>query len=266
MSHGLVVLSVLGLALMGQMPGEAAGWPSNQWCRALGCGYASRWVRYRRSGWSGSQLAALGQYLAASWPPVLLRSLLSGGCGLRAAGGAGLAAPGAVGMWLWRGAGVGWPGLRRQAVWVWGAQGLWQVQRLVLVGYLGLALSQTHWGDLAPWGLGLGCVVSQSDEPQVSVARQADGSYEATLCGHFTLTVAGDHPFRLRLLVLFLSLLDVPGPPAAVDGRGMGARRLCGRCSWRSGLACPSRTSVAGSNIGRRPIGPTCSACTVPKS
>ena len=71
--------------------------------------------------------------------------------------GAGLVAPATVGVvlkeaarWLWRGAGVGWPGLRRQAVWVWGAQGLWQVQRLVLVGYLGLALSQPHWGDLAP--------------------------------------------------------------------------------------------------------------------
>ena len=54
-------------------------------------------------------------------------------------------------------------------------------------------------------------MVCQRDEPGVHVARQADGSYQATLCGHFTLTVAGDHPFRLRLLVLFLSLLDVPG-------------------------------------------------------
>jgi len=51
----------------------------------------------------------------------------------------------------------------------------------------------------------------QQAEPQVAVIQQADGSYEATLCGHFTLTVAGDHPFRMRLLVLFLSLLDAPG-------------------------------------------------------
>ncbi|MBM4461523.1 MAG: transposase [Chloroflexi bacterium] len=94
---------------------------------------------------------------------------------------------------------------------MWGGQGLWQVQRLVLVGYLGLALSQVRWEDLAPWGLGLGCVVCQQDEPRVEVGRQADGSYAATLCGHFTLRVAGDHPFRLRLLVLFLSLLDAPG-------------------------------------------------------
>ena len=114
-------------------------------------------------------------------------------------------------LWLWRGVGIGWPRLRQQAVWVWGVQGLWQAQRLVLFGYLGLALSQLHAGDPVPWSLGLGCVVCQRDEPGVHVARQADGSYQAMLCGHFTLAVAGDHPFRLRLLVLFLSLLDVPG-------------------------------------------------------
>ena len=94
--------------------------------------------------------------------------------------------------------------------------------RLVLVGYVGLALSQPHQGNGAPWGLGLGCLVCQPDEPQVSVARQqgaaqvsvvrqGDGSYEATLSGHFTVTAAGDHPFRKRLLVLFLRLLDEPG-------------------------------------------------------
>jgi len=68
------------------------------------------------------------------------------------------------------------------------------------------------------WGLGLGCLVAQPvappappDAAQVSVVQQADGSYAATLSGRFTLTVAGDHPFRKRLLVLFLSLLDEPG-------------------------------------------------------
>jgi len=85
------------------------------------------------------------------------------------------------------------------------------VPRLRLVGYLGLALRQLCAGELASWGLGLGCVVCQPEAAQVHVARQADGSYQATLCGHFTLAVAGDHPFRMRLLVLFLSLLDEPG-------------------------------------------------------
>jgi hypothetical protein len=44
------------------------------------------------------------------------------------------------------------------------------------------------------------------------VAQQGAGSYQAPLCGHFTLRVAGAPVFRLRLLLLFLSLLDVPGP------------------------------------------------------
>ena len=101
--------------------------------------------------------------------------------------------------------------MRQQAVWLWVAEGLWQAQRLALFGYLGVALSQQRRGGPAPWGVGLGCVVCQQDEPRVVVARQEDGSYQATLCGHFTLAVAGDHPFRMRLLVLLLSLLDVPG-------------------------------------------------------
>jgi transposase-like protein len=210
--YGLVVLSVLGLALLGQMPREAAGWLVQP--AVPGAGVRLRqppWVRYRRPGWS-SHLAALGQYLAASWSPVLLRSLLLWGL---------WAWSGQLGwswlrlvpwaLWLWRGVGVGWPSLRQQAAWMWVAEGLWQTQRLVLLGYLGVVLSQHRTGGQAPWGVGLGCLVCQQDEPRVEVARQADGSYQATLCGHFTLAVAGDHPFRMRLLVLFLSLLDVPG-------------------------------------------------------
>ena len=210
--HGLVVLSVLGLALLGQMPGEAAGWLVQPAVPGAG---VRRWqppgVRCRRPGWSG-HLTALGQYLAASWSPVLLRSLLLWGL---------WAWSGQLGwswlrlvpwaLWLWRGVGMGWPSLRQQAAWLWVAEGLWQTQRLVLLGYLGVVLSQQRTGGPAPWGVGLGCLVCQQDEPRVAVARQADGSYQATLCGHFTLAVAGDHPFRLRLLVLFLSLLDVPG-------------------------------------------------------
>jgi len=78
--------------------------------------------------------------------------------------------------------------------------------------------------------VGLGCLVCQQDEPRVEVARQADGRYQATLCGHFTLAVAGDHPFRMRLLVLFLSLLDLPGAERGSrrtrDGRTPFVRQL----------------------------------------
>jgi hypothetical protein len=93
--------------------------------------------------------------------------------------------------------------------------GLWQAQRLLLIGYV-LVGWQRQWPERgAVWELGAGCVVCERDEPWVQVERQPDGSYQATLCGHFTLTVAGDHPFRMRLLILFLGLLDGPGPQRA---------------------------------------------------
>ena len=60
--------------------------------------------------------------------------------------------------------------------------------------------------------MGLGCTLCGREEPWVDVVQEEDGSYRATLCGHFTLSVRGDHPFRIRLPMLFLRLLEVPGP------------------------------------------------------
>jgi hypothetical protein len=90
--------------------------------------------------------------------------------------------------------------------------GLWQAQRLLLIGYLLVGWQRQGAGDESSWALGAGCAVCERDEPWVAVERQPDGSYQATLCGHFTLAVAGDHPFRMRLLILFLGLLDGSGP------------------------------------------------------
>jgi len=238
--YTLGVLSLLGLALLGQVPTEVAGWLVPP-AIPLVQGRARR-LRGRPAGCWYAPWQALGDYLLQSWRPVLLRSLLVWGLWAWS----GEWGPAWVRLapwvlWLWRGLGVGWPGLQQQAVWRWGAHGLWQVQRLVLVGYLGLALRQVCHGDLAPWGLALGCLVRQADAPQVVVAQQADapqvvvarqpdGSYQATLCGHFTLAVASDHPFRLRLLVLFLSLLDAPGATRGSrrtrDGRTPFVRQL----------------------------------------
>lgn len=210
MLYALAVVSLLGLALLGQVPAEVAGWLVPP-AVAAGRVRAGR-LRGSAAGcwWVHGQ--ALSDYLLQSWRPVLVRGLLLWGLWAWS-GGWGPAWLRLVpwGLWFWRGVGVGWPGLRQRAVWSWVERGLWQVQRLALLGYLGAAVSQPGPAGPPPWWAGLGCVVCPQDEPRVVVARQEDGSYQATLCGHFTLTVAGDHPFRLRLLVLFLSLLDEPG-------------------------------------------------------
>lgn len=223
--HGLVVLSVLGLALLGQAPVEVAGWIIQPTV------YAERWERKQQRGsgnWLQSLrvwLSAMGCYLVQSWQPVLLRSLLLWALwtenGVRAGGWVGLV-PWL--SWAWRGLAVGWPGLRRSAVWEGIEQALWQGQRLLLVGGAGWALGRwLQRTEALGWSLGLCCVVCEREEPWVQVERQADGSYQATLCGHFTVAVAGDHPFRLRLLVVFLNLLDAStaarGSRRTRDGR-----------------------------------------------
>jgi transposase-like protein len=104
---------------------------------------------------------------------------------------------------------------------------LWHGQQGLMVGYLGLAIgtllrresqltfSPPAWDWLNEsrgfWVVGLGCVVCHQEEPWVEAVQEEDGSYTATLCGHFTLRVAGDHPFRVRMLMLFLRLLEGPG-------------------------------------------------------
>ena len=49
---------------------------------------------------------------------------------------------------------MGWPRVRQQAVWLWVAEGLWQAQRLALLGYLGVALSQQRTAGPALWAWG----------------------------------------------------------------------------------------------------------------
>jgi len=89
--------------------------------------------------------------------------------------------------------------------------GLWQIQRMLLLGYVGLSayhwlgvlLQQGHWGI----GMGFGCVVC-GEEPRVEVTRTEGGDWQAEMSGHFTLRVSGDQAFRLRLMIIFLGLLQ----------------------------------------------------------
>ena len=123
-------------------------------------------------------------------------------------------------LWLWQAAAGGWPELGHQPLWRAGRWLLWQGQRVLLVGYVGLALYQLRpvTGEEIGSGkpasgllLGLGCQQCGKEEPWVEVTCRDDGSYQATLCGHFRLQVSGDDAYRARLLMLFLRLLEVPG-------------------------------------------------------
>jgi transposase-like protein len=232
LGHGLVVVSIIALAVIGQVVPEQAGWvmgapsPGGALCRR-------EWSQGERVR-ATSGPPALWLALVRTGQIALLRSLLLWGMWQLS---------GQVGprwlclwpwaFWGWRSVGLAWPGVRRRASWSAVEHWLEWGQRWLTLGYVGLVLTsglQQCWGGgrmadqparghagalptlLGGAGLGWQCQLCGREEPQVTVERQADGSYQATLCGHFTLQVAGDSVFRMRLLLLFLSLLTRPGP------------------------------------------------------
>lgn len=96
---------------------------------------------------------------------------------------------------------------------------LWQVQRIVMLGYLGFDLLQ-GMGLLGTkvalhgW-MGMGCLAG-SEEARVEVEREADGGYRVRLRGPLTLRLEGGaSPFQKRMLMVFLGLLQGEN-----DGRG----------------------------------------------
>jgi transposase-like protein len=241
--HGLVIVSCLVLALLGRMPESSGGWLSCppqpvtgfSWrCCARGSPQPEQ--GRRREDW---------RTVGGDWHIPAMRSLalwalwlLSGQWG-----------PGwVVGIpwlvWLWQSGGRVWPGLRGQPEWRGVGWLSWQGQRLALLGYLGVVVGQALrsqpsgniWDRLGvseahtPLAFSLGCVVGGGEERWVSVERQADGSYQAELCGHFQLWVTGDDPFRARLLMLFLRQLEEVGPKRrggrTQDGRAPFVRQV----------------------------------------
>jgi transposase-like protein len=231
--HGLVLFSILILALLGQALDSQSGW--------LTCPPRLPSLPLLRLGRKRSQsgpslrdrLHSLWCYVTRSWPQPVLRSLLL--ALLWSLGGH----PGPMllivwpwVLWLWQGIAAGWPELSQQPMWRGSHWLLWQGQRLLLVGYAGLVVRQIRGGSgqgPEDWTLGhglflgLGCQYCGREEPWVEVIQEEDGSYQATLCGHFSIRVSGDHPFRARLLLLFLRLLDAPdaerGSRRTRDGR-----------------------------------------------
>lgn len=205
--HLVVLLSWLGLAVLGQVPESSSGW--------LSCPPRPVLVRTLRRRERGGRERGGPRWgcIVRTWRVPLLRSLLLLGLWW----GSGRVGPGwVVGLpwlvWLWQVSGRLWPGLGPQPEWRGLGWLLWQGQRLVLWSYLGLGLSQVWREDSHSLGVSLGCLGCGRSEPWVAVERHADGSYQAELCGHFKLRVAGDELFRARLLLLFLRLLEVDGP------------------------------------------------------
>jgi transposase-like protein len=227
--HALVVFSIVVLAVVRHMPDSQAGWvicpPQVVMMAAKG-----RRGQSDHLGCGGIDHGAAWQlYVSRTWHIPLLRSLLLWSL-WQVSGPAG---PGWLRLmpwvqWLWHGGGVLWPWLRHQPEWQVVGWLLRQVERWLTVSYLGLALSRLlgdgfqgafSWEVLggleesqSPWALSLGCVVCGQEEPWVEVVQEEDGGYTATLCGHFTLQVAGDDPRRARFLRLFLRQLEVSGP------------------------------------------------------
>jgi len=245
--HVLVVLSILALwncaystglvlALVGQMPDDQAGWVT---CPPQVVMVAPRGRHQRRSRrWQCARSwpwATWGRYLAHTVHlPVLRSGLVWALWHLSGQSGPGWVSLVPWGAWLWHSAGLPWPWLQRQPEWRGVDWLLGQVQRGLLLGYGGLVLIRVDHSQplflqtelsptftfaaldgreagFAPLLLGMSCPMCQREEPWVEVVPEPDGSYTATLCGHFTLRVGSNHPFRKRLLLLFLRLLEVPG-------------------------------------------------------
>lgn len=227
--HWLVVLSILVLALVGQMPESQAGWVTCPPRVVLATPAGRRQRRERR--WQDAwpwQWATWKRYLTHTLHLPMLRSVLLWGLWHRS----GQWGPEWVclvpwGVWLWHSAGLLCPWLPYQPEWEGLGRLLGRAQRGVLLVYLGLALGRLGQtrppitgtpaalnrvaAPTPPWVLGVGCQVCQREAPWVEVVPEEDGSYTATLCGHFTLRVGGEEPFRKRLLLLFLRQLEVPG-------------------------------------------------------
>ena len=218
--HGLVVVSCLGLALLGRMAESSAGWmscPPQMVVVAAGkvelrgrcCQERREKAPSRGSGYQGW----------ASWGLPAVRSVVLWGLWWAS----GRWGPGwVVGLpwllWLWQWGGRTWPRLRRQPEWRLAGWLVWQGQRLALVGYVSVVVSHALRNGLGgefkadEVALGLGCVVCGGEKGRVAVEREADGGYQVEMCGHFSLRVAGDDPFRARMVMLVLRLLEEAGP------------------------------------------------------
>jgi transposase-like protein len=229
--HVLAVFSWLALALLGRPVESQAGWLTNPPPLVMLGAMPAR-GKHAPSSRLRERVRAVWCHLRCSWSRPALRSLLlgvlwgTGGCQ-----GPPLLVLWPWALWLWQALAVAWPRLRRRPVWDGGEWVLWQGQRVLMAGSLGLAVyhlschaGERRCGMLAHGALlGMCGLEGEREGPWVEVIQRAEGGYQATLCGRFVFSVAGDDPIRARLLMLFLRLLEVPdqrrGSRRTRDGR-----------------------------------------------
>jgi hypothetical protein len=114
--------------------------------------------------------------------------------------------------WLWKGAGVVWPRLGKHPVYrgmgrIWVAAG-----GIGLLGLAGLWVSQHvgAGGEICWWGLPLVGGLQRVEEPYVGVEKE-DGVYCVDLAGVFKLYIDETSMVQVRMLIIFLGLLEVEG-------------------------------------------------------
>lgn len=209
--HLLVVLCYLTLAILGRPPAASAGWvvlPPVSYATGAPQRPSRRDERPRLSG------SQAWRYLSRTWRVPLARSIALGVAWL-ASGPVGpwqvLVWPWAV--WIWQAVGLLCPSLARQPEWQWLRWAGRLAERLLLLGYACLALGGALLRLSLSSAAGKSCLnfVALSAGSLVTISHDpAEGCHKAELNGRFTLAVADDDPFRLRMLIIFLRLLDDP--------------------------------------------------------
>jgi hypothetical protein len=229
--HGLAVLCFVALALMGHPLEVSAGW--SVWPPVVYVTQARARRRKEVAGPASTSLRAVRLWAGRTWYVPLCRSLLlqvvwwtSGHSG---------PAVGALLPWLawaWQFTGLLWPSLARQPEWGLLQRLLSGLMQSPLWLITGLTLSQAAQalGSAPSVGRQLLLVGGLVCPATVSVRHDSDkGCYTAEISGRFTLSMADDDPFRLRLFILALRALDDDSAPRASrrtrDGRTPAVRQ-----------------------------------------
>ena len=217
--HRLAVISVLGLALVGHLPEDSAGWLTAAPIVYVRQSVArpSRWPRAGQPTFCWSDLE---QYAALTSPRLYYQSALLLALGGPTSGSPLLLLP--VLRWSLELAALHWPGLTLQFGYQALRSALWRLHQgtLLVLGWILVSSQLAALAESPGWGFGLvlGLVTSQANGfrsgPEGSGQILTDGSYEVRLSGDFVIRYQPVDEFDRRLFLLFLRQIRlVDGPP-----------------------------------------------------